>query len=291
MDEFDAAVLTAPATLGLSPYVLWHHYKGDAEVAHPLGNKDLIRAAEQAMLPVVQSQYSQQNDADEIANAESRDGMLIIEGQPHVLVLDMYGYGHWPHLAYTRAQWAISHGEAAGAVIFNLHAMKRVTAAVVGPDEAFIEHMNLVTDAFVQCLDEDEAPAPDATKAAVELVKRLHPDVEFPDAVEISEELFELAQRREDIRAHSVKPLEASVREIDNQLRQEIGAHQFAIYDGKVVVTNNQAAAPRKVAFDRLEKDFPDAYEACVERGTHRVLRYSKSMLAIQPEDAPDEED
>lgn len=131
--------------------------------------------------------------------------------------------------------------------------------------EDLIEKMIGIANHFWDFV-ENETPPPNMTPH-IETLKRIAREegksIEFPDELWAT---FDDCGKRKSAIEKEYKGLQEEVLTVLGDAEQGVCSHGGG-------VTYFEQNSPRKADWDKLERDFPEAYTACVIHGTNRVLR------------------
>ena len=141
---------------------------------------------------------------------------------------------------------------------------RQIRNYTISYDPADVELMRKAALGFLDQVQRGEAPAVDSHHATTTALKALNADLDEDAEVEVPADLDEEYRRvRREFAA-----LEARKTELENQIRQLMGAAKTAVHAGRKVAARS-VYDTTGLDRERLRREFPDAWAAC--RTTTRV--------------------
>lgn len=139
---------------------------------------------------------------------------------------------------------------------------KQTRHYLIKRDDEDLAVMRTAAQAFLARVDAGEVPALDGHAATTAALKQLHPKLEDreqeipPDLARAYQQACQAADEAEE-----AKDLQT------NRLRAAMGAAKYAVHDGERLATRS-VYEQRRVGVERLRRDYPEAYAACLTTST-----------------------
>ena len=134
-------------------------------------------------------------------------------------------------------------------------------------DEQFIHELIQAETEFWKLVETRTPPSLDGSKASTELVKRMYPEAEQGNEIDLPFEAFELIQQYEQA-CEEEKQIQLKKDEAANKLKNMLGAAEKGTIHGRTVIWQNVTS--KRLDSKALQKEHPEIYERFVRESTYR---------------------
>ncbi len=134
-------------------------------------------------------------------------------------------------------------------------------------DDNFIRDTIEAEAEFWEMVEKRTPPPLDGTKASTELVKRLYPEAENGNEIELPFEAFELIQQYEQA-CEQEKQIRMVKDEAANRLKDMLGAAEKGTIHGRTVIWQNVTS--KRLDTKALQKEHPEIYEKYAQESLYR---------------------
>ncbi len=134
-------------------------------------------------------------------------------------------------------------------------------------DEQFIHELIQAETEFWKLVETRTPPSLDGSKASTELVKRMYPEAEQGNEIELPFEAFELIQQYEQA-CEEEKQIQLKKDEAANKLKNMLGAAEKGTIHGRTVIWQNVTS--KRLDTKALQKEHPEIYEKYAQESLYR---------------------
>ena len=134
-------------------------------------------------------------------------------------------------------------------------------------DEQFIHELIQAETEFWKLVETRTPLSLDGSKASTELVKRMYPEAEQGNEIDLPFEAFELIQQYEQA-CEEEKQIQLKKDEAANKLKNMLGAAEKGTIHGRTVIWQNVTS--KRLDSKALQKEHPEIYERFVRESTYR---------------------
>jgi putative phage-type endonuclease len=134
-------------------------------------------------------------------------------------------------------------------------------------DNYFIRELIEAESEFWNMVETRTPPPVDGTRASTELIKKLYPEAEKGNEIELPFEAFELIQQYEKA-SEEEKQIQLVKDEAANRLKDMLGTAEKGTIHGRQVIWQNVVS--KRLNTKELKKEYPDIYERFAQESIYR---------------------